>query len=227
MPPSTADHRQPRRLATAALSVALAVLLPMPLTALPATAAPDPAVPAPAVPTPAVPTPAVPRTAPDVCANAPRTTFVDAAAIADAQREAVQCLAAYGITRGVDAQPTFAPAAAVTREQMATFLTRTAMQARYGTIEIPPDGDVEVPDHATSTFLDVADDSVHAPAIGWLADREIAAGTGAQTFTPRGLVTRQQLASFLARLLRELGAYDDLELDAVLETFPGERFTDL
>lgn len=205
MPPSSLPARHPQRPAVSVLAALVASGLVASVLVLGAPATP--------------PASADAAPAPDPCADAPRTAFVDVQAIAEAQRDAVQCLAAYGITRGVDDRPTFAPAAPVTREQLATFLARTAMQARHGHLEIPHE--------AIPRFDDVSPGNVHAPAIGWLAEHGIAAGTGARTFTPDGVVTRQQLASFLARLLRELGAYEDLELDAVLDAFEHESFTDL
>jgi hypothetical protein len=49
-------------------------------------------------------------------------------------------------------------------------------------------------------FTDI-DDSVHWSAIAWIADEGITAGCGGTKFCPDGLVTRAQMATFLARAL--------------------------
>src|SRR3546814_12650183 len=54
-------------------------------------------------------------------------------------------------------------------------------------------------------YPDVDSDSVHAQAIGCIAWWEITLGTGFGTFDPEGSVKRDQMASFVARLVQRLG----------------------
>jgi SpoIID/LytB domain protein len=98
---------------------------------------------------------------------------------------AISWAARAGIVQGVSASR-FAPGAPVTRGQMATFL--------YNTFEIP----------ATATrgqFSDVATGDTHAAAIAAIAELGLAAGFDDGTFRPGEPVSRQQMATFLARAL--------------------------
>ena len=78
----------------------------------------------------------------------------------------------------------FCPNDAVTRDQMASFLVRA--------FELPASG--------TNAFTD-DDDSPHEADIDSLAASGIAVGCAANRFCPRAVVTRAQMASFLARAL--------------------------
>ena len=69
---------------------------------------------------------------------------------------------------------------------MATFLDR--LLAEVG-VDLPA---------AAPDFADVAG-GVHAPAIGRLAAAGVVRGTGPDTFNSAGVVTREQMASFLMR----------------------------
>jgi hypothetical protein len=79
---------------------------------------------------------------------------------------------------------------------------------------VPPDGwprpellpaDQSCPDEPDHDFPDVPADSPHGAAIGCVSDRGIAQGATDGTYRPRGNVTRDQMASFLVRLLDEAG----------------------
>ncbi len=100
----------------------------------------------------------------------------------------IAALAAAGITKGCN-PPTntrYCPTSTVTREQMASFLTRA--------LDLPA---------ATSTFTDLGD-SVHAADIGALAAAGITKGCNPPDNTrycPKNPVTREQMASFLTRAL--------------------------
>ncbi len=78
----------------------------------------------------------------------------------------------------------YRPALAVTRGQMATFLTRA--------LDLP-DGD--------ATFPDVSDTHTHANSIAAIAEAGISIGTEDGTFKPEASVTRGQMATFLTRAL--------------------------
>ena len=86
-----------------------------------------------------------------------------------------------GITGGCGATA-FCPNAPVTREQMASFLTRA----------------LDLPTTATDFFTD-DEQSAHEGAINRLAASGITGGCAPGRFCPRSSVTREQMASFLAR----------------------------
>lgn len=100
-----------------------------------------------------------------------------------AHRSAIDAVAGAGIARGYD-DGTFRPDLPVTREQMATFLTRA--------LRLPPG--------EPSGFRDTSG-SVHLEAIDAVAAAGIAVGRGDGTFGPRDPVTRGQMATFLVRAL--------------------------
>lgn len=121
----------------------------------------------------------------------------------DTHLHGIEVLAELDVTRGVTAT-TFAPNGTVTRAQMASFLDATF--------------DLEAaPGHG---FDDVAADDTHADAIGALAAAGITEGTGDGRFAPNEQVTREQMASFLARAagyddVAADGRFDDVEADDV------------
>ena len=114
---------------------------------------------------------------------------------------AIACLVAWDITSGVTAT-TFAPAQAVDRAQMASFLARL----------IRTTGD-PLPPPETPVFEDVA--GVHADNIEAIAAAGIAAGTGDGRYSPQREISRAQMASLLLGTL----SYLDVELDAAEAPF--------
>jgi hypothetical protein len=94
---------------------------------------------------------------------------------------AIKWLYLSGITSGCDPDR-FCPGGSVTRGQMATFLSRA--------LDLP----------ATSTDFFTDDESnKHEANINRLREADITAGCDTDRFCPDGLVTRAQMASFLAR----------------------------
>jgi hypothetical protein len=92
---------------------------------------------------------------------------------------------AAGITGGCSAdQERYCPKANVTREQMASFLSRA----------------LELPATSRDFFTDDGT-SAHEAAINRLAAAGITGGCQPGRFCPKGTVTREQMASFLARAL--------------------------
>ena len=104
----------------------------------------------------------------------------------------VGCIADMGITTGTS-ETTYSPAAFVTREQMAAFLARM-LRALTG---LPCD------DH-DHPFTDVGAGSFAKDDVGCIYHHGITTGTGATTYGPGNLVTREQMAAFLARIYRLL-----------------------
>jgi hypothetical protein len=87
---------------------------------------------------------------------------------------------------------TFDPSGVVTREQMAALLARLWRSLGLG-----------CPD-AVSPFGDVSGSSFAVGDIACLYGLGITRGTSAVTFDPSGVVTREQMAALLARLLRAI-----------------------
>lgn len=150
--------------------------------------------------------PAAPATAlvnaEQVCEQAPPSEFDDAESIADAFAPLVDCLAAYGITQG-DADNRYRPSDPVTRQQMALFVARFLAQSQSGTIDLPEPVD---PADAFDDLVGLSPPEARG-AINLLAEWGITQGaTGGLSYRPGGLVTRGQMASFIARSLLAAGA---------------------
>jgi hypothetical protein len=114
----------------------------------------------------------------------------------------IRKMATLEVARGFE-DGTFRPDDLVTRQQMATFITR-ALEVILG--EQLPEGD---------PFADVAD--VHAVNVGKLVARGVILGREDGTFGGREPVDRAQMASFLARALEvvaDRGIFPELERPA-------------
>ena len=123
----------------------------------------------------------------DTCADDGHP-FTDVSASSFAA-DSVACIFNLGITTGTTAT-TYSPSDLVTREQMAAFLARLW------------DAVGEPCDLWSVPFADVAVDSFAAPGVSCIAQLGITTGTSETTYSPSDLVTREQMAAFLARLLR-------------------------
>jgi hypothetical protein len=116
--------------------------------------------------------------------------FVDLGGLPRDVVDDINSLKALGITTGINAT-TFDPDGTIPRWQMALFLTRVHGSAGY----VLPVG--------TSPFADLGGLSVEAVnAVQGLVSLRVTNGTSETTFSPYSDVTREQMASFLARLLR-------------------------
>jgi subtilisin family serine protease len=114
----------------------------------------------------------------------PRSEFADTAR--STHRAAIECAVWYAVAQGTTGS-TYSPAGPVTRAQMASFIAR--LLDRSGT---------QLPAGGAQRFSDVPAGNVHREAINRLAAAGIVQGQGT-TFSPNGLVTRDQMASFLVR----------------------------
>lgn len=171
---------------------------------------------------PAVPASALAGTADDLATfsacpagSAPASNFSDVSASSFA-KSAIDCIKMFGVTQGTSAT-TYSPGDGVTRWQMALFLIRAAR----------PSG-ITVPAAADQGFTDIADlPQSTQDAINQLKQLGIAAGTSATTFSPNDVVSRYQMALFLARFL------DDVVVgpggkDIALDVAPDDaNFTDI
>lgn len=104
---------------------------------------------------------------------------------------AVDCLAHYRITLG-RSPDRFEPGETVTRAQMARFLIRAALPAGIELRSAPDQGFTDIGHLSAET----------AQAVNQLAALSIARGRTPAAFAPGEVVTRAQMAQFLARFLR-------------------------
>lgn len=133
---------------------------------------------------------AAPRAIESACPALDLTTshFRD---VAGTHLPGVACVARWGVTRGTG-PTTFSPGAAVTREQVASFLAR-ALDTAGGRLR----PEVE------RAFADTRF-SVHRDAVDRLADASIVSGVGGRYFDPRRPVRRDQMATMLVRAYEHL-----------------------
>jgi glucose/arabinose dehydrogenase len=135
--------------------------------------------------------------------------FVD---VGETHRDAVACLAWFGVARGTSAT-TYMPEAAVSRAQLASFVLRV-----LASIDA-----VTLPDPVPGEFIDVTG-GVHAGAVETLAafDPPLVRGFADGRFRPDQPVTRAQAATILAGMLDEIAdqvpGVDPLPTDAVPPT---------
>src|SRR5690625_1036871 len=111
----------------------------------------------------------------------------------------IHCMAAFGITVG-DTDGNFNTGGHVNRQQMALFIARFLAQTELGTTDIPTSDE--------DAFDDIADlnPDEARDAINWLAEREVTEGVGdGASYEPGETVSRQQMASFIARALEDVG----------------------
>ena len=136
------------------------------------------------------------------------TPFTDLDRASNAHRDNIGRIFGLGITAETSAT-TFSPEEYVSQQQMASILARL--------YRVVTDGDAPV---ATTPFTDLHRASnAHRDNIGRIYGLGITTGTSATTFSPSVCTTRQQMASFLARLYRVV-----TDGDAPVATTP---FTDL
>lgn len=123
--------------------------------------------------------------------------FIDISGLSDDARVAINTVRQLDVTTGKS--PTlYDPYSAVTREQMALFLTRLVRAAG-----------VTLPGGAGGPFADIAGLSAESrTAINQVRELGITSGTSATTYSPGQMVTREQMASFLARTLGIIWALD-------------------
>lgn len=130
---------------------------------------------------------------PQACADDPvDADYLDRDEVSTVHLEAVDCATQLGITQGLgtDEGEVFLPGADVRRDQMASFVARTLIEAG-----------VELPDGGAAGFADVPADATHADAIARLAAAGIVSGVDEDSYDPGAPVRRDQMASFLVRAL--------------------------
>ena len=182
---------------------------PAPLPAPTPLAPPAPTSPLPSAPVGGTPAPVAtsgePRSFDLACPSAttPTSPFGDLGATVHAR--GVGCAAWWGVAAG-RTPTTFDPAGAVTRGQLASFVARTLEAAG-----------MDLPASAPGAFADDAG-SVHEARIDQLAALGVVSGRANGTYAPDAVVTRAEMATFLARAHDVVSAAD-------LATGP-DRFAD-
>jgi hypothetical protein len=121
---------------------------------------------------------------------------------------AIDCLATYGIVQGrlVDGAFVYDPHSAVTRQQMATFVSAMLRGV--------PDRNFALPDVDEPDFLDAEEIApVHRPNVAALQEAGIVAGYAEGTFRPAQAIDRAQMASYLARAIEQATDVDLSRVD--------------
>lgn len=127
------------------------------------------------------------------------------------------------VTTGTS-ETTYSPDHDVTREQMAAFLGR--MWRILAPAEPEPLGGAGQPEPPTSLpyemfpFDDVDPDSFAYDDIALIFELGITTGTGETTYSPADVVTREQMAAFLARMWDLLNPEDPSAETLELQSFP-------
>ncbi len=115
------------------------------------------------------------------------------AGFSDIASTEVDCIKYYGITKGTTAT-TYSPNDFVSRWQMALFLTRMATKA-----------EVTLGDGSAQGFADISGKSAEIQtAINQLKQLGVTVGKTATTYAPDDYVTREEMALFITRLLKEV-----------------------
>ncbi|MBT4677025.1 MAG: hypothetical protein HOB67_04140 [Acidimicrobiaceae bacterium] len=117
---------------------------------------------------------------------------IPAAGFSDVSSTDVDCIKYYGITKGTT-DTTYSPADPVSRWQMALFLTRMATK-----------GGATLGDGTDQGFVDISGKSAEImTAINQLKQLGVTVGKTATTYVPDDNVTREEMALFIARLLKK------------------------
>lgn len=120
----------------------------------------------------------------------PASANIPSAGMTDTTSTDVDCIAYYGISKGVTAT-TYEPDSSVTRWQMALYLTRMAALAGH-----------TLGSGADQGFTDIGGKSAEIQtAINQLKQLGVTTGKTATTYAPDETVSREQMAMFIERLL--------------------------
>jgi hypothetical protein len=158
---------------------------------------PSPSDPSPSDPSPSDPTaPSIPSAARAIDAacptdRVPANPFVDVRPGSTHER-AISCLVWWKVASGRSAT-SYAPGHGVTRDAMATFIARAILTVKPGSL----------PDDPTDAFAD-DNSSVHQKAINQLAAVGVIGGTGNGNYSPAAVVSRGQMARFLANAAEQV-----------------------
>lgn len=121
--------------------------------------------------------------------------FSDVAA-GSAHDEAIHRLKAAGVAQGAGGGAAFGPSTLIRRDQLVSFLARGIDHAYPGTVALD--------EQRATRFADVPAGNVHSGNVEQTADLGIVQGFGPDTFGPSAGTRRDQLATFMVRLLELL-----------------------
>lgn len=136
--------------------------------------------------------------------------------VGSAHDEAIHRLKAAGVTRGAAGGEEFLPATRIRRDQLVSFLARGVELAAPGTFELDQ--------QRATRFDDVPATSVHSGNVEHTAELGIVAGFDAETFGPAVATRRDQLATFMIRLLQVLRADEEAEPEPTLTLVRDQPF---
>jgi serine protease AprX len=109
-------------------------------------------------------------------------------------QESINKLAEAGVVEG-RTQSTYAPRGRVTRDQMASFISRAIDYIHNGEV----DGSAPPAPEESGHFSDVSDDNPHRDAIDAMYEQGVTIGYDDDTYGPRDHTRRDQMASFIMR----------------------------
>lgn len=122
-------------------------------------------------------------------------TVLDAP-FADTSSDAVKKAYALGITNGVSAT-SFAPYTNISREQLATMLTRVYKALNLPGWTLDTDDQYQLDYSGTKRFEDDKDISAYAkPSVYFMVKNEVIKGTSATTFSPRNVTPAQEAIGY-------------------------------
>lgn len=128
--------------------------------------------------------------------------FQDIGSLRPSAQDAINQLASLGITRGTSAT-TFSPNALVNRSLMALLLHRFLRHSAVGPGGVSARS--VTPDDTIFSDIDhLTDNASHAVRV--LFEMGVTSGTSATTYSPSAIVTRAQMAVFIARMLAHTNA---------------------
>ena len=128
--------------------------------------------------------------------------FQDIGDLRPSAQDAINQLASLGITRGTSAT-TFSPNSLVNRSLMALLLHRFLRHSAVGPGGVSARG-VTPDDTIFSDIGHLAENASHAVRV--LFEMGVTSGTSATTYSPSSIVTRAQMAVFIARMLAHTNA---------------------
>jgi 2',3'-cyclic-nucleotide 2'-phosphodiesterase / 3'-nucleotidase len=134
----------------------------------------------------------------------PAASFKDLASAAWA-KAAIEELRAKGIVHGVDAKgENFAPLKQITRAEFVAMLVNS-----LGITD----------DKATSSFKDVKKGDWYYKAVASAASHKIISGVGQSEFSPNALITREQMAAMISRVVTAGKPKPSVDVNALLAKF--------
>jgi hypothetical protein len=135
------------------------------------------------------------RSTDDACERAPEDGFTDTGVAGSTGEQAIDCIVWFGIAKGTSPNR-YSPGLTITRAQLATMVAQLMRSSEKVFAEPAPNED----------FFNDDDGSVHEDNINFVAKHKVVQGTGGGGFSPDANVRRDQMASFVAGVIKAIGA---------------------